>query len=526
VITTLTLARNEVRMLWNQFKRTIRTPSMLMFYGITIFGVYFVSLIITTVLSFGPVVITLGVLVEDVLDRGTLFTGVGILTLSSVVGGYFGLGPAAVLTENDESVLLGSPVKPYQLFMSRYIRRIVRKIVYVFAGLVAIFPIVNSANILFAPLFTLLITAIIFFEANYLLGGIASYFKVKIDNRTSHPIRHLLLICLILLAFIPTLPQITGSYVEAMLFPSNALAYIITEVTGLLSWGYGPLLGMQFLIIGYLIAFLFLAALCDYDYYEVFATAFGREKVEGRFSKLIRGQVDFTETRFSDPMSWIILKDFWSRMRSPLQIWKYVYVVFGTIFVLYLNILRPVGFAPLQIPPALSSTAIPAFLLIVLLMIQLSSVTSLLSFVDEQENIYLLKASPFKPMDIVLAKYILSLIEVGLASIPILGFVAYFFRVEGFASLLTLAAPLILIFTATGISIGAFVPVFTNDPRVLPVPLAFSFPVVNLTLGAVLIGIVATLAHEQLILFVLPTYTMAIVFLFLEAGVQAMNSFR
>jgi hypothetical protein len=497
-----------------------------MFYGITIIGVYFVSLIITTVLSFGPVVLTLGVLVEDVLDRGTFFAGMGILTLSSVVGGYFGLGPAAVLTEDDESILLGAPILPYQLFMSRYIRRIVRKIVYVFAGLIAIFPIVNSANLLFTPLFTLLITAIIFFEVNYLLGGIASYFKVKVEHRTSHPMRHLMLVLLIALAFIPTLPQITSNSVESMLIPSNALAFIITEVTGVLSWGYGPLIGVQFLIIGFLISFLFLAALCDYDYYEVFATAIGREKVEGRFSKIIRGQVDFTETRLSDPMSWIILKDFWSRMRSPMQIWKYVYVIFGTLFVLYLNIFRPVGFAPLQIPPALSSTAIPAFLLIVLLMIQLSSVTSLLSFVDEQENIYLLKASPFKPMDIVLAKYLLSLMEVGLASIPVLGFIAYFFRVQGFASLLTLAAPLILIFTATGIAIGAFVPVFTNDPRTLPVPLAFSFPVVNLTLGAVMIGLVAALAHDQMILFFLPFYTMAIVFLFLEAGVYAMNSFR
>ena len=347
-------------MLWNQFKRTIRSPSMLMFYGITIFGVFFVSLIITTVLSFGPVVITLGVLVEDVLDRGTFFAAMGILTLSSIVGGYFGLGPAAVLNENDESIILGAPVLPYQLFISRYIRRVVRKMVFVFAGIIAIFPIVSSANILFMPLMTLLIAAIIFFEVNYFLGGIASYFKVKLDNRTSHPLRHLLLVILAIVAFIPTLPPITSNFVESMLFPSNALAYIITEATGILAWGYGTFLGIQFLALGFLISFLFLAALCDYDYYEVFATAIGREKVEGRFSKIIRGQVDFTETRLTDPMSWIMLKDFWSRMRSPLQIWKYVYVIFGTAFVLYLNLFRPPGFAPMQIPPALSSTAIPA----------------------------------------------------------------------------------------------------------------------------------------------------------------------
>jgi hypothetical protein len=499
---------------------------MLMFYGITILGVYFVSIIVTTVLSFGSVVFMLGVLVEDVLDRGTIFTAMGVVTLSSVVGGYFGLGPAAILTENDESVILSAPVKPYQLFMSRYVRRLVRKIVYVFAGLVAIFPLVSSANILFLPLFTLLISVIIYLEVNYFLGGIASYFKVKLQQRTGNPIRHLLVVLLGLLAILPTIPLITSNYVESMLFPSNAFAYIVTEVTGILSWGYGPLVGLQFLVLGFLISFLFLSALCDFDYYEIYATALGREKVEGRFSKIVRGQVDFTETRFSDPMSWIMLKDFWSRMRSPLQVWKYVYVILGTIFVLYLNIVRPATFAPMQIPPELSSTAIPAFLLIVLLMIQLSSVTSLLSFVDEQENIYLLKASPFKPMDIILAKYLLSLIEIGMASIPILGFIAYFFRVQGFIALLTLAAPLILIFTASGIAIGAFVPVITNDPRTLPVPLAFSFPVVNLTLGAALIGLVAALAHEQVILVALPFFTLAIVFLFLVAGVRALDSFR
>ncbi|MFW9912767.1 MAG: hypothetical protein ACFFEU_09860 [Candidatus Thorarchaeota archaeon] len=526
VNTTFALARNEVRMLWNQFKRTIRTPSMLMFYVITIIGVYFVSAIISAVLSFGGVVVLLGVTIGEVLERGTLFAAMGVLTLSSVVGGYFGIGVAASLTIDDEAIVLGAPVKPYQLFMSRYVRRFIRKLVFVFAGVIAILPIVTSAHLLFIPLFLLLVTTVGYFEVNYFLGGIASYLRIKLQQRTRHPLRHLLVVLLGLAVFLPTIPQITGSYSEAMMFPSNAFAYILTEVTGVLAWGYGPILGLVFLTLGFLISFLLLAVLCDFDYYEVFAAAVGREQVEGRFSKIIRGQIDFTQTRFSDPMSWIMLKDFWSRMRSPLQIWKYLYVVFGTIFVVYLNAFRPTNLAPLQIPPALSSTAIPAFLLIVLLMIQLSSVTSLLSFVDEQENIYLLKASPFKPIDIVLAKYLLSLVEVGMSSIPVLGFIAYFFRVEGFAALLSLAAPLILMFTATGVAIGAYVPVITNDPRMLPVPLAFSFPVINLTLGAALIGLVASLAHDQLILAALPFFTLTIVFTFLRAGVRAMDSFR
>jgi len=221
----------------------------------------------------------LGVMVEEVLDRGTIFAAMGVLTLSSVVGGYFGIGAAALLTEDDESIILGAPVKPYQLFMSRYVRRFVRKLIFVLAGVTAILPIVNSANLLFFPLFLLLITTIAYFEVNYFLGGIASYLRIKLQQRTRNRMRHLLVALLGLAALLPTLPEITGSYTEAMIFPSNAYAYILTEVTGVLAWGYGPNVGLVFLTLGFLISFLFLSAFCDFEYYEVFAAAVKQQRL-------------------------------------------------------------------------------------------------------------------------------------------------------------------------------------------------------------------------------------------------------
>jgi len=117
--TTSRLIRNEIRMLYNQFKQAITTPSMLLFYGVTIVGVFFVSLVISSLLNFAPLISQIGLQIEDVIDPGMFYAAFGILSASSIIMGYFGLGPAAVITSEDENLLLPAPVKPHQIFLSR-----------------------------------------------------------------------------------------------------------------------------------------------------------------------------------------------------------------------------------------------------------------------------------------------------------------------------------------------------------------------------------------------------------------------
>jgi hypothetical protein len=84
----------------------------------------------------------------------------------------------------------------------------------------------------------------------------------------------------------------------------------------------------------------------------------------------------------------------------------------------------------------------------------------------------------------------------------------------------------VLLFAAVGTAIGSYVPVFTNEPGNLPVPLAFSFPVVNLTIGGALIIVVALLSQSLLLILVLPLFTLGLVFFFLRASVSAMGRFK
>jgi len=518
--------KNEIRMLYNQFKLAITTPSMLLFYGITFCGVFFVSSVISTFVSFAPLLLNFSELLEETLDASMIFAATAILSASSVIAGYFGLGPAAVLTNEDESLMMSSPIKPHQIFLSRYARRIIRKFSFITIGALAILPLLLSASLLFFTAISLLVVIIIFLEINYLMGAMSSYVRLWITRKTQNRLRHLIVIILGVIALLPANQWLLSNVTAIYVAPSNAFALFLTESTGIFSQGLHPIYGTIFIMIGYTICLLLTANITGYDYYELFSATKGKAQTEGKFSRVFRGEIDFSKSRFTDPMIWIMMKDFWSRLRSPMQIWKYIYAIVGIVFVSFLNIVKPRWFPPLIIPIDLAFALVPAFVLMMLLFVQMASVTSMLSFADEQENVYLLKASPFKTRDIILSKYLLSLFEVAITIIPACGFLIYFIHIEGYLAVITLVAPLSILFAASGSAVGAYVPVMTNDPKTLPVPLAFSFPIINLGLGAIMVFLVAIFSDSILVLVVLPAYTLLLVYFFLGVSIRALNSYK
>ncbi|MCK5238252.1 MAG: hypothetical protein KAR33_01820 [Candidatus Thorarchaeota archaeon] len=525
-VKTPTLVKNELKMLYNQFVRTITTPSMLGFYIITISGALFVSSIASTLFSLAPLFMPMAGLLESTIDQAAIFTAIGLLTLGSVGSGYFGVGPAEVLESPDEYIMMVSPVQPHQLFLGRYIRRIIRKFYYIFLGFIVVLPIIVQSGLVASGIMLAILAIIVFLEVNYFLGGICSIMKNKIDKRFKTRFRFLAFPIIIAAAYLPSLPVTTWHPIFQLGIPANQVSVILMQLTGIHSPGIDPITVFVFLLVSYFIGLLVLTNISDSDYYELFSTKMSKEEAEGSFSRRVRGQVDFSESRFTDPMIWIMLKDFWSKMRTPLQFWKYLYVIVGIALGIYLNLFQPLWLSPLPIPPQYTHSIIPAFMLIVILLTQMSSLTSLLAFVEEKDNIYLLRASPFRSKDIVLAKYLLSILEIGATSVPLYLFLLYFFRVPGSIYLLTLAAPMILVFAATGIMAGAYVPVFTNTPKNPPVPLAFSFPAINLVLGGIILWIASEFANSTMLVAVLPAFTLFTVLLFLSLSVRALKSYK
>jgi hypothetical protein len=521
-----TLIMNELRMLWNQFKRTITSPSMLGFYLITFVGGFIITSILGTLISFSALFVGVAEAIEELISPSDIFAALGFLTVSSIIAGYVGVGPASVWEKEDESITMPAPIHPYQLFISRYTRRVIRKVGYVLLALLVFLPLIESALILVNSAIMFVIGTILLLETNYFLGSIAAYIRLKLNSMFQTRLRHIALGVLVIAAYLPSSSLLSGNVLIQISIPANVFGLLVMQLSYIHAPGLAPFHFLVLILIGASIAFLFLVNLIDRRFYDVFAGAVTRQRSESKIAKKIRGDVDFSDSKIEDPLGWIVLKDFWSKMRSLVQFWKYIYVIIGSAFAVYLNLLQPTWLPPLQLPPELSQSLTPAFLLVLALVAQLVSLPALLAFVDERENIYLLKASPFRSSDIVLAKYSLSLLEIGLSSLPILGFLLYFFRAPGSAFIITLAGPMMAIFAATGIMTGAYVPVFTNNPQNPPVPIAFSFPAINLGLGVLIAVVASNYAESIMLLFLLPSITIFLVFGFLWLSMNALNSYK
>ena len=212
-------------------------------------------------------------------------------------------------------------------------------------------------------------------------------------------------------------------------------------------------------------------------------------------------------------------------MRSPLQFWKYAGFAASIAVVVIMWLVFPSSLLLYSVVADFGEALIPAFVIVELLIVQMTSMTALLSFVDESDNIYLLRASPFRDMDIVLAKYLGSLFEVAVATVPILLWIVYLFPLNEILAIGSLVVPFVLLFCATGVLIGAYVPVLTNEPRNPPVPLVFSFPTINLFLGG-LLGAAALLLRPADALIAIPSVTSGLVLFFLLMAKRALREFK
>jgi hypothetical protein len=491
-----------------------------------LFGAFFAMSMFAALYSFAGLLGGLSNLLKTVIDRDILFSAAGLLTVSSVLSGYIGGGPSSSLETSDEYVIMPAPIRPHQLLLARYIRRLLRRLSIAGVVLFTLVPVFMTAPSLLTPVAELILSTLLFFEFNHFLSEVTSQLRTRLDARTHSRLRHLSLFALGGLMLFPVLPQVVGDPGSILLVPSNAFSVMILASLGV----YYPTLmvdiGAGFLFIGYLVGLLVLANLCDQSMYESFAAAGSAKESGNRFGRIVHGSVDFSNHRFSDPMVCIMVKDFWTRMRTPLQFWKYVYFAAGMLLVLWLNLVQPSSLPPLQIPSQLSASAVPAFLMVLVILCQMSSMSALVSFLDEKDNIYLLKTSPFRKSDIILAKYVGSLFESAISLLPVLGLSFYFFHPQGSLMFVTLSIPFLILFNASGIMIGSYVPVLTNDPENPPVPMVFSFPTINLGMGALIVVIVNSFLKSTLLLLILPTLVVLLSVLFLGLSVSALDAFK
>ncbi|MHA1742593.1 MAG: hypothetical protein ACTSVD_10955 [Candidatus Thorarchaeota archaeon] len=521
---TIRLLANEIRMLVNYVKRTLTTTSMLVFYAVMLGGAVFVSWVLAKVGAFALVFGEAHSLLSSMLTLENVVTGMGLLLVSALVSGYAGAGPASVLQTPDEYVMMVAPVWPHQLFIARYARRLIRKAAYVILITAVLFPMLSALGVSTLAAASFLVVIVVLLETLYLASVIGFYLM---RNTRSLPLRWracvLVVPVIVLSVLILSPPPIAD--IALLVVPTHLLGVVLAVEAGITSTNLPPAILYFMVILEYSILLLVTTALSDDQYYEAFTERQSRRESSSRAERIVRGDIDFSQSRFEDPMVWILMKDFWSRMRSPLQFWKYTGFAASIAVVVIMWVVFPSSLLLYSVVADFGEALIPAFVIVELLIVQMTSMSALLSFVDESDNIYLLRASPFRDMDIVLAKYLGSLFEVAVATVPILLWIVYLFPLNEILAIGSLVVPFVLLFCATGVLIGAYVPVLTNEPRNPPVPLVFSFPTINLFLGG-LLGAAALLLRPADALIAIPSVTSGLVLFFLLMAKRALREFK
>ena len=202
---TALLIRTEIKSLFNQFRSTISNPSMLTFYGTSLVGAYFVSNLISTLIGFAPMFTGIAEIFQTNIDISILYSGFTIISFIAVLGGYLGIGAASVLVQTDEHVIMPAPILPYQVYVTRYVRRLIRRLVYATIAIFILLPVMSSGNILIGDILLSIVSILLFFEANYFLGGITAHFKKRFASRPHFIMRYLPIIVFTIIIFLPLL---------------------------------------------------------------------------------------------------------------------------------------------------------------------------------------------------------------------------------------------------------------------------------------------------------------------------------
>ncbi len=513
----------EMREVLNGVRRTAKSASLLGFYAVMVCGGIFISWVLGQVASAGSMLASVPVLLRDYLTVESVATVLGLVMASSLISGMFGSGTTSVLRPPDEFALMPAPVGPHQIFVARYARRILRKLTIALIIVLVLYPMTIRTALSLGEISLAVLGALGLLEFVFLLSLLGYTLRHRASG-LGRLKKLAVYVCVGCIALALVHPATNSNPVLGLLLPSSLISLVALSAAGILQTQFlWPLMGL--IGIDFLIMFLVVTVSVergDYERYIARPTPVSRPT---RLERAVRGEVDFSQSRFSDPMMWVILKDFWTRMRSPLQFAKYVSAAGASVVAVLLWVVFPYAATRITLPVSTRNLIPYAFFLVEMAFLHVASTTSLLSFSDERENIYLLRVSPLPRSSVVLAKFVGSLVESLIASVPALLLLAYFVTFDGVLSLVVLALPLLSLFCATGTMIGAYIPVFTNEPSSPPIPLVFAFPVINLALGG-LLGYFVLQVSGLLLILAIPLFVLAAVWFFLSRASRALLNYR
>ena len=309
----------------------------------------------------------------------------------------------------DLDLLFCAPVKPNELFLSKYIKILIKHIiilVILFITSIPVFLYLNKQWIIVILLFT---TSLLFIESIYLFS-IMAFLNIEFILKKYR----ILILGLIILSYslilkynsIPFINYIYRNIPSTILV--NVILHLIQEPVQSLNIGIEIVKLMSITLISILLAYLF-----KRNYYEFILNSF--KNLEQKRRKYISSNV--LTSAYNQTSSFILtIKDMAIYLRENLnEFIMHLLLNYGTILILFQtnNILYL-----LSITNEYNSLLffISPFILIIILTMNTSSIES---YNSEVGNVWIIKASPYEHNKIVIEKFLYSLLITIILNIPI-----------------------------------------------------------------------------------------------------------
>ncbi|MHA1581256.1 MAG: hypothetical protein ACTSYM_01945 [Candidatus Baldrarchaeia archaeon] len=408
-VPTLELIKFEYKLLINDFKQKIRRSENILAYIILLTGTLSMFSLLYSFLFILPEEIRIYFLLSLTalhLDPYQLFlTTMNVLLFLFILKGILSPTPKMKCSQTDLEVIFPLPIDFKSLYLAKYLKTLPKTLIIDSIILFILTPLLWYFEI--TPLkLTYLVIAVIIFSLFLQLLEIISHF-ITTSLMRSITNKYLRISLIIITAIISGFILFLIPYVKIKtdiinILPSKSL----TDIFFLSLSPISNLIPYLTRITHMLSSFLILLLIS----YFLAGKVFGDEtNIEGKIKTtklpILLGKASWNLLKVKRSFL-IIIKDFWIDLRSQYIVYLLVGVTASIVIFLVKDIIK------LPETTFLMTIDIRVFIVLFLLLLFIFSLSpSIHSFLNEMKNLWILKSLPILPIEIVIGKFIYSLIS-------------------------------------------------------------------------------------------------------------------
>ncbi|MFX1562721.1 MAG: hypothetical protein ACFFDP_05390 [Promethearchaeota archaeon] len=417
-----------------------------------------------------------------------LYAVISFILSQQVIRAFLSVPVGNEIESADIDFLFPAPIRPHAFLISKYLRSIPRRLMFILYIGLALLPIIEFLRIEFgvSPFTFILIIMLIIFLGE--IGSLATHTIYCLRRYVSlfwrrHRIRRLLFYLIFMIGtFLFLSPFIIyGNFLIPT--PVYNLAYLLVALGTAGQLAAFPPISFPLLLLSLAILYTVILGAAikftDLINYAIFEDLSIIAHRSGTATGIL-SQAPISFEGACSPVRALLKKDIVVGLRSPGKAVYWAGILINFILAYVFISFAPVIHQILPIPEDFTHLIPSLYLIILVLLVPLLTISAADPFKGEYGKIHLLRLAPIAPIHVTFIKFILLLVTPLMITIP---FAIFFAVILGDLNLLIVAAAIlphaILLSTAMGLGLGSRYPYITQAQTQTPVALMVTYPVLS-----------------------------------------------